>query len=220
MKIIEEYIKRNIHKNELAEILVCLLLGLFLYMPMNIRGLTGPDGIISNVDHLWYWDTSLGRWMIMADGYARNMLTLPNYIIITTLIIIALTGVILLRIFRIKSIFAGIILGAILVTFPCTANSMQLFYYDHLYFGSTLLAAFAVYFTSKKNWIGTIFGTLLLCIGLGSYQSCIGIAISLCLIEILLCALEKSKIKNIINMSIRFVIMGGGEFYYILFLPK
>lgn len=195
---------------EVAAFSVALFLMVIVYIPWAVNMLQGPDGTFLDVLSSWYWDTSLGRWMIILNNVVvRNGLTLPVYTVSISAIMVAATALLWTRMFFIRNPLTGAVVGALTALFPCIASQMTCFYFEWLDFESCLFATLAIYvITRLKSVRGIVLGAVCLCCSLGAYQSGICVAATLALFQLMFLAYNEGKWKPVIRQFLRYVEMG------------
>lgn len=128
----------------------------------------------------------------------------------------ALTAVVVVCSFDIKSKYLSAVVGMILVSFPSMASTFCYSYTVDGYMLGLLLAALAFLLTERKKW-GFLGGIVLLGVSLGIYQAYVSFTILLCILKLLLSVLDGEKMRTIFTKALRYVTMGffAYVFYYV-----
>lgn len=207
------FVEKKIWKFTYAEVAafsVALFLMIIVYIPWAVNMLQGPDGTFNDVLSPWYWETSLGRWMIyLNNAVIRNNLTLPVYTVSIFAIMVAVIALLWTRMFFIRSPILGALVGALTALFPCIANQMTVFFFEWLYFESCLFATLSIYAVAKSKSVwGIVLGAICLCCSLGAYQSGICVAATLALFQLMFFANNEGRWKPVVRQFLKYVGMG------------
>lgn len=136
-----------------------------------------------------------GRWFLSVACLPSTYFDLPWVIGVLCAIYIALTSVIVVRIFDFESAFSVLITSALLVSFPAVTETMLFGFTADGYFLAQLLAAVSVKLVTTVNqkWYMYIGAGILLCLCCGIYQAYFSFAAVLVLVYILLEIIKKNK---------------------------
>jgi len=161
--------------------------------------------------------TSGRQFLTYACGFSSYYdLPLVNGFI--AILFLALTSVVLVEIFDIKSSVSAALTGGILVAFPAVISTFSYMYTVDGYMIAVFLSAVAVLVTDKKKK-GFLGGIILLGVSLGIYQAYYSFAIVLCILKLLLNILDKKSFKEIFAKALQYIVMGVGAYiFYIVTL--
>ncbi len=131
---------------------------------------------------------------------------LPVVIFVIVFIELALTILLLLKLFHIERKIYEIIIAALVVTFPSWSYSFVYAFLWDTYSLSLLTAVLAVFIADKYKY-GFLPGGFFIACSLSLYQSYIAVSISLA-IMILIIELTKKDIKEVIKKALRLMALG------------
>ncbi len=198
---------KGISKPQKALFLSVFISGFFAHGYMFLNNLTYNDGILS-INSLGA-TFNLGRFVLgfieIAGKYTVGVYAAPLFHGILSLFFIALSGMIILDILRIKGVLSGIYTGIVMAVFPVVASIFAYMYTASAYWSALLLNVLAVRVMVKKQRIkNVVIGAVLLAMGLGIYQAYFTVAITLFFLAIMKELLEDMKImvKDIIVRGI------------------
>ncbi len=192
-----------------------IILGLCTHLPIMLSDIPNHDGLASI-----YFDQNMvvsGRWFLSVACGFSSYYSLPWLIGLLSLLLLAVTAVLLTEVLEIKKISGGVMVAGILVTFPVLTSTFAYVFTMDGYMLAVLLSVLAVYLVEKGKF-GFLWGGIALALCMGIYQAYLPMAILLCLYkctQILLKEIEKrEKIKSIFN----YLYMGaiGVGLYYII----
>ena len=192
-----------------------IILGLCTHLPIMLSDIPNHDGLASI-----YFDQNMitsGRWFLsIACGFS-SYYSLPWLIGLLAILLLAVTSVILVEVLEMKKISGGIMIAALLVTFPVLTSTFAYVFTMDGYMLSVLLSVLAVYLVGKKKY-GFLLGGIALAFSMGIYQAYLPICILLCLYKVVLILLEEKAIKEKIKAILSYLYMGviGVSLYYII----
>lgn len=129
---------------------------------------------------------------------------------------LALTAVIIVEIFEIRSNWTAAVIGGFSVTFPSIIETFCHTYTVDGYMLAVLLITLAFFLTNRFRF-GFIPGILLTAFSIGVYQAYFSYLIALCIIYLLVYLTECAQIKMILQKSARYLLMGvGGYALYLI----
>ena len=136
-----------------------------------------------------------GRWFLSIACLPSTYFDLPWLVGVLSAIYLALTAVIVVRIFDLSSKVSIVIASALLVSFPAVTETMLFEFTADGYFLAMLLAALAIRLvtTTNQKWYMYIAAGVLLCLSCGIYQAYFCFAVVLALVYLMLEILKQSK---------------------------
>ena len=193
-----------------------VVLGLCTHLPIMLLDIPNHDGLASI-----YFDQNMitsGRWFLsIACGFS-SYYSLPWLIGILSVLLLAVTAVLLTEVLEIKKVSGGVMVAGLLVTFPVLTSTFAYVFTMDGYMLAVLLSVLAVYLVSERK-LGFLWGGIALAFSMGIYQAYLPICILLCVYKVVLIFLEdkkkKEKVKSILNYLYMGVI-GVGLYYVIL----
>lgn len=192
-----------------------VILGLCTHLPIMLSDIPNHDGLASI-----YFDQNMvvsGRWFLSVACGFSSYYSLPWLIGLLSILLLAITAVLLTEVLEIKRISGGVIIAGILVTFPVLTSTFAYVFTMDGYMLAVLLSVLAVYLVDKTK-MGFLWGSIALALCMGIYQAYLPIAILLCLYkctQILLKEIsKKEKVKSIFNYLYMGVI--GVVLYYVI----
>ena len=192
-----------------------VVLALCTHLPIMLSDIPNHDGLASI-----YFDQNMivsGRWFLsIACGFS-SYYALPWLIGLLSIVILALTSVLLVEVLEIKNTAAGMLVAGILVTFPVLTSTFAYVFTMDGYMLAIFLAVLSVYLASKKK-LGFLFGGIALAFSMGIYQAYLPIAILLCIYKVSIILLMETEKKEKIKFILNYLYMGviGVLLYYII----
>ncbi len=192
-----------------------ILLGLCTHLPIMLSDIPNHDGLASI-----YFDQNMitsGRWFLsIACGFS-SYYSLPWIIGILAILLLAVTAVLLVQVFEIKKVWAGVVIAGFLVTFPVLTSTFAYVFTMDGYMLAVLLSVLAVYLVEKKKW-GVVAGGIVLAFSMGIYQAYLPICILLCLYKVILILLKETQVREKIKAILSYLYMGvlGVTLYYVI----
>ncbi len=159
-------------------------------------------------DHHWIkytgWHVSLGRW---ANGFRFSEYVLPvvSWVIFT--LCIAITVCLILWLFRIQRVGPSVAVSIALPAFPILAVHFGYAFQTVTISISILTAAISVFLTRKYRHGWTV-GALFLAVSLGEYQAFIAVAMTMCLVSLIVELFQQEKLLDWVALAIRYLLMG------------
>lgn len=195
--------------------LTAILVGLCTHLPIMLSDIPNHDGLSSI-----YFDQNMitsGRWFLsIACGFS-SYYSLPWLIGLLSILLLAVTSVLLVEVLEIKKVSFGVLTAGLLVTFPVLTSTFAYVFTMDGYMLSLLLSVLAVYLVSKGRY-GFLFGGIALAFSLGIYQAYLPVCILLCLYKVILTFLEEKDVKVKVKTVMSYLLMGviGAILYYII----
>ena len=185
--------------------------GLLVHMPAMLMDVPNHDGLSSM--HFSQNMITSGRWFLAAVCAASSFYTVPWIIGLIGLLELAITAVLLKRIFEIENGVSVFLISALLVAFPSLASTFAYVFTLDGYMAGLMLAVLAVYLAKNNHYI---LGGIALAFSLGTYQAYLPFAmlLSICLVWMKMASGEKNGIKK----CLEYVYMGmiGAVLYLVL----
>ena len=186
--------------------------GLLIHMPAMLMDVPNHDGLASM--HFSQNMITSGRWFLAVVCAASSFYTVPWIIGLIGLFELAITAVLLRRIFEIENGVSVFLISALLVAFPSLASTFAYVFTLDGYMAGLLLSVLAVYLTKKDHFI---LGGIALAFSLGTYQAYLPFAMLLSIY--LVWEKMASGEKNAIRKCLDYVYMGmTGAVLYIVIL--
>ena len=194
-----------------------LLCGLVAHIPAIANDLLNHDSV-GNIDPNYQtFLAAQGKWAApKMVALLRGETSTPSWFVMVGILIFAVSAVLIVRMFKVKSPIAAMLLGGVLISSETTA-SMTLAYGTDYFALCFLLAVIAAYITRmwKHGWILAV---PTLAVALGGYQPELGVAAALLVMACVLdCFFTDKKTPAIIFQGIKYlaVLLAGGFIYYI-----
>ncbi len=213
-------LKSRLTKEQKTAFLSVFIIGFFCHLFILTNSMYNNDDIrnlYASQDR-----TDLGRWLLPYAAGLSSFFSLPIVNGILSLLFLALTGMVLVRIFDLHNRYGILLISGILAVFPSVACIFAYMFTADAYFISCFLAVLSVYFVtrteSRRLWIA---GAVCLCCSVGIYQAYLTFVLLLLLLFFLLALLQPAQYtrKDIGSLLIRYVLMlGSGMAAYYLFL--
>ena len=207
-----EKINKRITKEDRTAFVSAFLGGLLIHMPVMLKDVPNHDGLAS-----MYFSQNMitsGRWFLSAVCAASSFYTVPWIIGLIGILELALTAVLLVRIFDTEDKISICIISALLVSFPSLASTFAYVFTLDGYMAGLFLAVLAVYLVKKDHFL---LGGVSLAFSLGVYQSYLPFAMLLsiyCIWDVMAKG-EKGSVKKCMN----YLYMGiTGAVLYIVIL--
>lgn len=161
-----------------------------------------------------------GRWFLAAACLPSSYFDLPWFNGLLSLLYIALTAALLVKIFRLRRPASAVLAGTLLASFPCVTAT---FFYEFTadgYLLAMLLASLAVYLDrvgDRARWHIPV-SALLICLTCGIYQAYVSFALLLSMSHFILELLDKKReIRDCRRWIVRqFIVYGAGLAAYVL----
>lgn len=151
---------------------------------------------ISNIDRPGAMN-DFGRWFLRFVQPWVSSYSVPALKGAVTILLLALTAVMVCRALRLRSAAAAFLVGITMVTFPAVTSGMLFMFTIASYAVAVLMTGAAVWSTLRFRF-GWIPGALLLCLSLGIYQAYLPFAVALFLIAIQLMLLRGAALRPIL----------------------
>ena len=204
-------ISEKISASDRVAFLSAFICGLLIHMPAMLMDVPNHDGLAS-----MYFSQNMitsGRWFLAVVCAISSFYTVPWIIGLIGLFELALTTVLLKRIFEIENGVTIFMISALLVAFPSLASTFAYVFTLDGYMAGLFLAVLAVYLAKKDHYI---LGGIALAFSLGTYQAYLPFAMLLSIY--LVWEKMASGEKNAIKKCLEYVYMGmiGAVLYLIL----
>ncbi len=204
-------ISEKISASDKVAFVSAFITGLLIHMPAMLMDVPNHDGLAS-----MYFSQNMitsGRWFLAVVCAVSSFYTVPWIIGLIGLLELALTAVLLKRIFEIENGVTVFIISALLVAFPSLASTFAYVFTLDGYMAGLFLAVLAVYLAKQNHYI---LGGIALAFSLGTYQAYLPFAMLLSIY--LVWEKMASGEKNAIKKCLEYVYMGmiGAVLYLVL----
>ncbi len=147
----------------------------------------------------------VNRWMLgiiyKLQVFTTKTFSLPLFNGFLSIIFVACAGMILVKIFDIKSKLLAVIMGGLMITFPMVTSSFSFMFTTWPYFMGLLFVFQAVYTLTRKLTIkNLILSSFWLSLCLGLYQAFLGVAITLFLLKMLVDVID-ARINSVADYA-------------------
>ena len=195
----------------------CFLAGIFAHIFAFTNIIPNADGISRVYDAQRM--TVSGRWFLdyvsAWNGYVQS----PAVIGFFSLLFLSLAAALTVSMLRIRRVGIACLCGALMSVFPSVAYTFLYLFTASAYCFGILLAVLSVWLVSRYKY-GFLFAAPVLACAVGTYQAYLAVAASLCLICLLLYALEGGRTAGeIFRRGLRylaFLVLGLGLYALLL----
>ncbi len=205
--------------NKLA-FLTTMILGLVTHFYLYTHNVLSPDAVADGTFHIsGEWEISLGRWLLPIVDSIRGGIVSEILIIFISLILLSISSVFLIKLFKIKNKILMFLVSAIIATAPQFAESFMYIYCGDGYCLAMLASILAVYFMRKENKVSNnILSIIMIIVTCACYQSYLGVTVGLSIILLILDILNKEDNKETLKKGIRYAIIEiiGIILYYLI----
>lgn len=181
--------------------------GVILYFKMLTTWLTNPDGVSMGlvVRNSFLWEDSLGRIGLQVPGRLRGGYVFPAFQTILSIFMVAFIAILLYKLFEMKHVLWGVLIGALLICSPSLCSTLSYYYTSDSYMLAFLCSVLFVYLLAKhKGLFPWICAALLLTVSLSLYQAYLGTAVTLSVLYLLFLLLCRTP-------SFREILVKGGQ---------
>ena len=192
-----------------------VILGLCTHLPIMLSDIPNHDGLASI-----YFDQNMvtsGRWFLSVACGFSSYYSLPWLIGVISVLILAVTAVILVEVLEIEKVLGGVMVAGLLVTFPVLTSTFAYVFTMDGYMLAVLLSVLAVYLVGKGR-ASFVWGGIALAFSMGIYQAYLPVAILLCLYKVVLILLKDDSVKEKVKSILNYLYMGiiGVVLYYVI----
>ena len=207
----------NIEKSVKWAFFACLISGLLFHLFAFTNMIPNSDGISRLNDPQQM--TVVGRWFLHYATWFNAYTQMPMLIGVLSLLFLSTAAALTVCMLRVQNIPAAVLIGVQMTAIPAMAYTYLYMFTASAYCFSILLATVAVY-ACEKTRFGWLWGSLILALAVGIYQTYITVAISLCLLLVLRFALEHlDDPKSILLTGLKkigFLALGMVVYYLVL----
>jgi Glucosyl transferase GtrII len=197
------------NKNTIACFSSSIFWGILSYIYLFTNNLNIFDNIAATP---WGYGTgtSSGRWFLQEFGNFIGDIwgnyNIPLFIGLFSILILAITSCIIIKIFEIKNKWNCILIGGITVVFPSIASTMLFSFTVGYYSLAILFAVLGVFLIYRFKIVGYILGIFLFSFSLGIYQAYYPLISSIYMIILIkMCINEKFEFKDVILTGVKFL---------------
>lgn len=188
------------------------IIGFLTNLSLICKQVTNPDGVLqpAMITSL-NWNIATGRSGAYIIELLRHDIVLPVFTTLVSLLVLSFCTLLLVKIYEIKSIVFGILIGMLLITFPTFSQMLTYFYMSDEFVFAMLFSILPVYviLNMKNKYIAVFISVFFLMFSMSLYQSFIGVTIVICLSRIILELLKiDNDFKTIIIKGILFLLCG------------
>jgi len=192
------------------------IIGLITHMFILVNKLPNGD----DLSELYHYNSMItsGRWLDILSKGLTSYYSIPWATGLACLLLLAVSCALICSLLGIRRKSTVLAAAAILVAFPTMASYFSYMYYMDLYMLTLLFNVWAVWLAKRRVW-GLLPGAVLVAMGLGNYQAYLGVTAVLCLLVLAReCLTENKTVKQIILLSVRFLITGvlGLILYFVI----
>lgn len=221
MRIIEKLKKavKGLSASEKTVFVSVFLCGLLAHLFVFTNIIPNFDGISRVYEEQQM--TLAGRWSLHYATLLNWCTQMPMVIGVLSNFFLALSGVVIVRMLRIRSSLLAGIWGGIYAVFPAIADTYAYTFTASAYCIAVFLAVLGVYLAKKGKWWTIAAGAALLAFAMGIYQAYATVAIVLCVLLVLrLLAEPEQEIGTIFKTGICYVVflVAGAVLYYVMLL--
>jgi len=199
-------------KNMIIAGLTSLLVGVLVYFPILTDWLNHPDGTICGNFYRsfgeYLWECGHGRFGLVLFAKMKGLYINPTMSVMLSIFFIAVSGMLLVAIYQIKSMGKSAALGLVLVLSPTFMCTFTYYFCTDAYLFSFLLSVVAMAcFHFWPNYKGCLLGSLFICASLSLYQSNIFVTACLCMFYLIFQIFDKSvSIKDLLKRACSWII--------------
>jgi len=208
---------RRVSPQERWAFLACFVSGLLIHLYAFTNLIPNADGISRLYDTQEM--TISGRWFLHYISALNCYLEMPALIGVLSLLFLALAAAVMVKLLRVRGCIWSALIGVSLAAFPSVAYTYLYMFTASAYFFGVFLAVLGVTLASRGKW-GFLWGAIPLAFAVGIYQAYLSFAIGLCLILVLLSALENTRPwKEVFLQGLRYVgFLAAGMLLYFIIL--
>lgn len=193
MKQLKEIIIKN--KNL---IFATILIGIIIHLPLFTKDILSADIILNNTYYSGYsWEVSLGRFGLFIIGLLKSYIVIPHIELFLSLILIAISSIELIDLFKIKNKLLQILTCLIIVVCPNISATLLFNYcslpYTIAFFGN--ITSIYLLVKEKNKYLKTLIPIILLVTSLSMYQAYLPVSITLLVLY---------NIKELLNNNFKY----------------
>lgn len=185
-------IKKRLSAEDKLAFCSAIIIGLCCHLFILTNSMYNNDDI--RYLHVSFDKPELGRWLLTYAAGISSFFSLPVVNGLLAIFYLALTSLMLIRLFDLKNKVNIVLVSGILVTFPTVACIFSYMFSADGFFLACLLSVLAAYFTirpsRKWHWL---LAAACLCCSVGIYQAYLPFTLTLLLLHYILVLLNPSK---------------------------
>lgn len=179
-------IVNNKNEQSIIAFISTIIVGLINYSYFMTHHVKAPDAVaFGNYYISGKWELSLGRFGLRIVDKLRGGIVNENLLIISSIILIAISCGFLVSILDINDGLISILISILFITSPQLADTYMFIYCADSYSLSILLSILSVWFFKRRSCYGYVMSMFMIAAAASLYQAYIGIALALCLILVL-----------------------------------
>lgn len=198
------HLRQKISPSVKLSFLTAFILGVITHLYLFTNLLLNHDSIIGLVTENEH--TVLGRWALRYLSELSTDYQLPVVIGILSILALAITSVLTVRILNLSHPVSIILVSGFIVTSPIAAAIFSYLFTVDAYFIALSFNAVGVYLTKKYRW-GWIASIVLLAVACGTYQAFIGYAIGLFLFDCIMSLLSENSVQETIKQGVKYILI-------------
>lgn len=188
-----------------AAFLCCFVAGFLIHIFAFTNIIPNSDGLSRVADAQQM--TVSGRWFLHYASAFNGFVQMPAVIGFFSVFFMSLAAALVCSLLELKSSFLGGLTGVLMIAFPSVAYTYLYMFTASAYFFGIALAVLAVFLCRRFKY-GFLFGAVPLACAVGTYQAYIAVAVSLCLLSVLLFALDRdTRAKQTWLLGLRYLLL-------------
>lgn len=197
------------------------IFGLLAYLYLLVNPINNND-MIACMPYGWGNGISSGRWMLHFLNLLANSLwgsyNIPIFNGLISVLLLALTSAVLVRLFEIQDKWRAFALSAITVTIAPIGSIMFFLFTSHFYMLALLAMAISACLLKKRGVLPFLFAIILAGCSLGIYQAYFPFLAVILLLELLCQSIRNEKPQKVLTCSLKYAaaLILSYLFYYLV----
>ena len=161
--------------------------------------------------------TLAGRWSLHYATVVNWCTQMPLVIGVLSNFFLALSGLLIVRMFRIRSCVLAAVWGIVYAVFPAIADTYAYTFTASAYCIAIFLAVLGVMLAKKGKWWSIAAGVALLAFAMGVYQAYATVAIVLCVLLVIRQITQpEQEVRDILIAGVKYIVflIAGAVLYY------
>ena len=195
---------KKLPKTLIYAFLSCFIAGFIIHIFAFTNIIPNSDGL-SRVNDAQQMTVS-GRWFLHYATAFNGYVQMPAVIGFFSVLFMSISASLTVSILNIKKVSSAIICGILMIAFPSIAYTYLYMFTASAYFFGILLATLSVW-VFKNFKFGFIFSPILLACAVGIYQAYFAVAVSLCVLYILVYTFDsKTDFKSVFKTGLKYLL--------------
>lgn len=217
----KEKFKFIYNKENITIFLTTIITSMIIHFQLYALMITGPDTLINSMYHQAdVWEVMLLRFGLYIVQAIKGNIVSPVLATLISSVFLGITVILVLDILKIKNKYFKYIIAIMFVVAPNISATLTFFYCSDAYILGLLLATLSVFIVrkyEKKKWTILVSG-LLIALSMGMYQTYLSVTMVLCIATLIVDALNKKEIRQILISMFKYILMGivGIVLFYLL----